>query len=282
MLEIKDISYGYTRQSNVFDSFSLTFSTGGVTGLLGLNGTGKSTLLYLIMGLLRPRTGCVLMDGTDTRLREPATMADMFIVPEEYDLPSVHLRDYVAAVRPFYPRFSDTLLSECLDGFAMPADIHLGTLSMGQKKKVYMAVALATGTRLLVMDEPTNGLDIPAKSQFRKVVARSVDEDKTVIVSTHQVRDVETLLDAVCVIGPNRVLLQAPMDAVSARLRWGESPTLPEDVIFSEPSVRGFSYLAPNTTGADSAVNLELLFNALMTVPDDVARQFADTAAAPR
>ena len=93
----------------------------------------------------------------------------------------------------------------------MSKDINLGALSMGQKKKVYMCLALATNTDYLLMDEPTNGLDILSKSQFRKVVIEGLSEEKTVIISTHQVHDVERMLDHVCIIEPNKVLLDAPL-----------------------------------------------------------------------
>ena len=198
----------------MLDHFSLTIETGGVYGLLGKNGTGKSTLLYLIMGLLHPQTGRVTYNGIDTRLRNPELLADMFIVPEEYDLPAISLEKYIKAIRPFYPRFDEDLMYKCLKDFEMPENINLGALSMGQKKKVYMCIAIATRTHLLLMDEPTNGLDIPSKSQFRKIVASSIDPDQVVIISTHQVRDVELLLDHVTMIERNRVLLHARMDTL--------------------------------------------------------------------
>jgi ABC-2 type transport system ATP-binding protein len=190
MLSIKDVTYGYTANYKVLSNFSLEFSEGGIYGLLGKNGTGKSTLLYLIMGLLHPNKGEVLYNGVDTRLRNPDIMSDMFIVPEEYNLPAISLKEYINSLRRFYPRFSEDTLKRCLDGFGMPLDVNLGALSMGQKKKVYMCMALAANTGLLLMDEPTNGLDIPSKSQFRKVVANSMTDDRTIIISTHQVRDV--------------------------------------------------------------------------------------------
>lgn len=214
MLEISNISFQYGNGPKVLDNFSLTLNEGGVYGLLGKNGTGKSTLLYLIMGLLRPKQGTVCYNGSPTFLRRPEALEDMFIVPEEYNLPALPLQKYIETIKPFYPRFDEELLHRCLDMFEMPADVNLGALSMGQKKKVYMCVALATRTRLLLMDEPTNGLDIPSKSQFRKVIAGSMDPEQIIVISTHQVRDVELLLDHVTMIENNRVLLNAKMDTL--------------------------------------------------------------------
>ena len=165
-----------------------------------------------MMGLLRPKKGCVTIDGINATLRMPEVLQEMFLVPEEYDLPRISLRKYLKAIKPFYPRFSDELLAKCLANFEMNSDINLGSLSMGQKKKVYICVALATNTRYLLLDEPTNGLDILSKSQFRKVIIEGMNDNKTIIISTHQVHDVERLLDHVCIIERNQVLLNDPLE----------------------------------------------------------------------
>lgn len=224
MLQIEDITYGYTSGRNVLEHLTLNYSEPGIYGLLGRNGSGKSTLLYLIMGLLHPKGGRIMMDGKDTKERHPETLSQMFIVPEEYDLPRVKLGDYIRTIRPFYPDFDSELMVKLLDMFELSningatpdkdgiPSIHLGALSMGQKKKVYMCIALAARTKLLIMDEPTNGLDIPSKSQFRKVIAHGTREDQTIIISTHQVRDVEMMLDHVTIIDGNRVLMNAPIN----------------------------------------------------------------------
>ncbi|MBQ0047964.1 MAG: ATP-binding cassette domain-containing protein [Prevotellaceae bacterium] len=224
MLQINNITYGYTPNLNVLENFSLNYSEPGVYGLLGKNGTGKSTLLYLIMGLLRPKQGEIFFDGENTKERNPEQMKEMFIVPEEYNLPSIKLPAYIKALKPFYPNFDSQLMVKLLELFEMThvnnctmnaegiPEINLGALSMGQKKKIYMCIALAARTKLLLMDEPTNGLDIPSKSQFRKVVAQGMRDDQTIIISTHQVRDVETLLDHVTMIEKNCVLVNQAID----------------------------------------------------------------------
>ena len=212
MIDISNVTFEYRKGKPVLKDFSLSFPQGGVYGLLGKNGTGKSTLLYLISCLLRPRHGEVRVDGMLSANRQPEMLREIFLVPEEYDLPSVSLKSYTRALKSFYPRFSDELLRKCIEVFDLEMDMQLGTLSMGQKKKVYMCVALATGTRVLLMDEPTNGLDILSKSQFRKAVVQGMDEDKTVLVSTHQVHDVERLLDHVTIINGNQVLLHGPLN----------------------------------------------------------------------
>ena len=212
MIEVSNISFKYAGGKDlVFDDFSLRLEENNIYGLLGKNGTGKSTLLYLISGLLRPKKGAVRFDGVETCKRLPETLQEIFIVPEEFDLPAMSLQEYVKINKPFYPRFSQEVLENCLNDFELTTDLKLSALSMGQKKKVFMSFALAAGTKLLLMDEPTNGLDIPSKSQFRKVVAQYMTEDRTLIISTHQVHDVERLLDHVTIIDRNRVLLQQPL-----------------------------------------------------------------------
>ena len=211
MINIQNVTFGYRSHQEVLDDFSLKFAKNGIYGLLGKNGTGKSTLLYLMMGLLRPQKGSVTIDGVSASLRRPEVLEEMFLVPEEYDLPRISLKKYVKSIKPFYPRFSDELLEKSLANFEMTSDINLGSLSMGQKKKVYMSIALAANTRYLLLDEPTNGLDILSKSQFRKAVIEGMNDEKTIIVSTHQVHDVERLLDHVCIIERNKVLLNEPL-----------------------------------------------------------------------
>ena len=224
MLKIENVTYGYNAMHNVLENFSLSYEEPGIYGLLGKNGTGKSTLLYLIMGLLHPKQGEITLNGANTQNRLPETLQEMFIVPEEYNLPSIPLPDYLKVLRPFYPNFDEQLMVKLLEMFdilnvngatldenGIP-QINLGALSMGQKKKVYMCIALAARTKLLLMDEPTNGLDIPSKSQFRKVVAQGMRDDQIVVISTHQVRDVETLLDHVTIIEQNAVLLNERMN----------------------------------------------------------------------
>lgn len=210
MITIKNLCFSY-RKTPLLQDFSLEFSPGGIYGLLGKNGTGKSTLLYLIMGLLHPQSGDVLVDGIPAKERNPKMLREMFIVPEEYDLPPIGLSEYVRALVPFYPNFSKELLRDCLSCFGMSTDLNLGSLSMGQKKKVYMCIALAANTSYLLMDEPTNGLDILSKSQFRKAIITGMTPEKTVIISTHQVHDVERLLDHIVIVERNRVLLDQPV-----------------------------------------------------------------------
>lgn len=277
MIEVTGLSFSYgSRKSKVLDDFSMSLDKGSVYGLLGKNGTGKSTLLYLMAGLLRPQSGRVLYQGADVTKRSPSTLQDMFLVPEEFALPYVSLKQYVKLNAPFYPKFSDELLKACLRDFDMNEDIHLGELSMGQKKKAFMCFALATNTSLLMMDEPSNGLDIPSKSQFRKVIASGMTDDKAVIISTHQVRDIDSLLDHVLIMDGSRLLLNEPVANICDRLYFAEQgvsePT--DDALYVQPSVLGNSVILPNTHHEDSKLNLEVLFNALLAEREKMQQMF--------
>lgn len=265
MIHISDLDFHYGGNPHaIFSNFSLSLEDNRVYGLLGKNGTGKSTLLYLISGLLLPNKGSISVDGYASQLRHPDMLQKLFIVPEEYDLPHSTLRQYVKISRGFYPRFSDEILRSSLAEFDLPMDLHLQSLSMGQKKKVYMSFALAANTKYLLMDEPTNGLDIPAKSQFRKVIANNMDSERTVLISTHQVRDVETLLDHILVIERSGLRLNLSVEEITRRYAFEMRPpgALTSDVLYAEASFQGNAVVAANPDARETSMNLELLFNA--------------------
>jgi ABC-2 type transport system ATP-binding protein len=219
MLEAKEISFKYKKKT-VFENFSLSVEKGKVYGLLGKNGAGKSTLLYLMTGLLCPQKGNVFYNHENVSKRLPSVLSDIFIVTEEFMLPHISLKKYVSINSSFYPKFSEEQLTQNLIYFDLDEDlnINLGALSMGQKKKVFMSFALATNTSLLIMDEPTNGLDIPGKSQFKKFIVSNMTDDRTVIISTHQVQDVEKLIEHVLIIDDNAILLNASTDDICRNL----------------------------------------------------------------
>lgn len=266
MIEINNISFKYSGSKNqIFNDFSLKVEENNVYGLLGKNGMGKSTLLYLISGLLRANKGSITFDDVDVTRREPDTLKEIFIVPEEFVLPSISLDAYVKLNAPFYPRFSNEVLQECLKDFELPSTMKLNALSMGQKKKVFMSFALAAGTKLLLMDEPTNGLDIPSKSQFRKVVANNMSDERTIIISTHQVHDVEALLDHILILDHSELKLNASVGDICEKyaFEYRTPAEMDDDVIYSEPSLQGNAVVCRRNGGEETTVNLELLFNAV-------------------
>jgi len=277
MIEAKEITFRYKRKS-VFNDFSCTFGNGKVYGLLGKNGAGKSTLLYLMTGLLQPYKGKIEYNGEDVSKRPPSVLSDLFIVPEEFMLPAMPLKRYMAINKPFYPKFSEEQLRKNLSFFELDDSLHvnLATLSLGQKKKVFMSFALAANTSLLLMDEPTNGLDIPGKSRFKKFIATNMTDDRTIIISTHQVQDIERLIEHVVILENNAILLDASAVDICRNLYFitGESHIDAEKALYVTPSFQGYNALMPNNDQEESTLNLETLFNAVLENPSTIHNLF--------
>ena len=270
-------NYGWRQQKSVFSDFSLSLERGKVYGLLGLNGAGKSTLIYLMAGLLTPKSGRVTIDGCNVRDRLPSTLGNLFVVPEEFELPHMSLKEYATLNGALYPRFSYDDLLRNLELFDINPEIKsLSSLSMGQKKKVLMSFAFATHTDLMLMDEPTNGLDIPGKSQFRRLVAREMSDNRTIVISTHQVRDIDRCIEHVVIIDNSKVLLDESVARITSKLQFVENGTATDAqrAIYSQPSVMGYSIVVPNNGGDETEINLETLFNATLGNRDKITEIF--------
>lgn len=267
MIQVNDITFSYPGSKHkVFDGLSLNLKDNHIYGLLGKNGTGKSTLLYLIAGLLRPKKGSILVDGLTASKRYPEMLQEIYLVPEEYNLPNMSLANYTKIHETFYPRFSKETLNKCLEDFEMPTNINMKQLSMGQKKKVYMSFALATGCRIILMDEPTNGLDIPSKALFRQVVAGNMTEGSSLVISTHQVHDVEQLLDHILILDNSRILLNTATEQITSDYTFSirQPAEMDDTVLYAEPSLQGNATIARRKEGDnETPINLELLFNAV-------------------
>lgn len=267
MIDINNVSFGYPGHGNLYENLNFSLPQGNVYGLLGRNGSGKSTLLYLMAGLLLPRKGNILFMGDNTKNREPKTLSNIFILPEEFCLPKCNFKKYVKQYAPFYPRFSEETLKTCLAEFNMPYDMPMGELSMGNKKKAYVCFALATNVSLLLLDEPTNGLDIPSKVQFRRAVSKTMNEDKSVIISTHQVRDIESLLDHVVIIDNGHLMLNTSVDNIVRQYAFEERPMGEpiDDALYAQRSMGGNKVIVANREGIDTPLDLEMLFTAAVT-----------------
>ena len=277
MIRINNITFSYRRKADdVLTNLSLSIEPGAIYGLLGLNGEGKSTLLHLMAGVLTPNAGNITIDDVDVRLRRPSTLSKLFIVPEEFSLPEISLENYVRINAPLYPNFNRDDMERYLKEFGLNSNINLKGLSMGQKKKVFISFALAANTPVMLMDEPTNGLDIPGKSTFRKVISMAASDDLTIIISTHQVRDIDKLLDHIIVMFNHKLLLNEPISEISRRLAFVESndAELVEKALYCQSSVAGKSLVLPNDNDDDSEVNLETLFNLAIEKPEVITQLF--------
>lgn len=272
MIEIKNLSFAYDKKQPVLRSLNLNIHEGGIYGLLGQNGVGKSTLLHLLCGLLTPSDGEILFDGENVRLRRPATLSETFIVPEEFSLPAITMAQYCKINAPFYPKFSIDDLKDNLALFNLNVNDNLATLSMGQKKKAFMCFALACNTKLLIMDEPTNGLDIPSKVQFRRFIASHMSDDRIIIISTHQVHDIELLLDHVIILDSHDVVLDSAMSDISSKIYFTLTPPNdPEKIIYQRKVFGATAYICmKNQDDPETEINLETLYLLCCEYPEKI------------
>jgi ABC-2 type transport system ATP-binding protein len=262
-LSIQGLEYAYRGQSSLFNGLSLQLQPGGITGVLGRNGAGKTTLLKLTAGLLYPNHGSVTVGTHSPSLRQPAFLQDIYFVPEEFYLPSVSMAEFVRLNAIFYPRFDTAVMDHLTETFELSTSERTDRLSFGQKKKFLISFALATRCRLLILDEPTNGLDIPSKAIFRQVMAGTLDDDQLVLISTHQVKDVDNLIDRVVILSNGQVIFNKELHDISATLQFVHSSVADgDDVLYSEANAGGYNTIR-RTGNGQSAVDIELLFNAI-------------------
>jgi ABC-2 type transport system ATP-binding protein len=275
MISIQNLSFAYKKKP-VFEGLNLQFAAGHVYGLLGKNGTGKSSLLRNIAGLLSPQNGSITVNGFTPFERLPVFLEDVFMVPEEFYLPDIPVPELVKHYAPFYPRFNTTRFSNYISVFEIPQDSTLQNMSYGQKKKVLISFALATNAKVLLMDEPTNGLDILSKSQFRKILAEALDEARCIIISTHQVKDLENLIDRITVIDEGKILFDENVEAITKKLsfRFAYDEAEVATAFYSESSLIGNVIVAPNTGDEESKLDLELLYKAIVTNSGQITKLF--------
>ncbi|MGK7395066.1 MAG: ATP-binding cassette domain-containing protein [Candidatus Cyclobacteriaceae bacterium M3_2C_046] len=264
MINIRDLNFNYSNQQNLFHHLQLDLKPGSITGLLGKNGAGKTTLLKLLIGLLHPQQGNIEAMGLKPQLRQPDFLEQTYFVPEEFYLSSLSVKDYIRAYRGFYPNFDLQLMDRILEDFRLSPTAGIHKMSYGQRKKFLISFALATRCRFLVLDEPTNGLDIPSKSIFRKVVAGALDENQLVVISTHQVKDVENLLDQIIILDEGEVIFQEETLHIADTYQFGYATSLENgSIMFSEPAPGGYKVIKPAQKMMETEIDIELLFNAV-------------------
>ena len=273
MITLKELSFSYNYKKHVLEHVNLEVTPGHICGLLGKNGEGKTTLLNLISGQVFPDQGECLILGEKPSERSAKFLQQIFILPEEISMPDVTAYEYMKMYAPFYPTFSQDIWKACLDSFEVDFSDRLLKMSQGQRKKVAITLALSAHTPLLLMDEPTNGLDIPSKSTFRKLVASLIEEDQTVIISTHQVRDLESLIDTVIILDHKHILINNTLNEISNKLYFGQ--VKPEEkTLYSEPSPIGTVGVTERENKEETPVSLELLFNAATIYPQEITKLF--------
>ncbi len=277
MITINNLEFSYSKKTKLLSNLSLQLEAGRIHGLLGKNGEGKSTLLKLVSGLVFPKVGTIDVMGFNPQTRQPEMLQEIFFLPEELPQITLSIENYEKVYAPFYPNFSSVKFSEYLQEFDVDnKKALLNKLSHGQKKKVMIAFGLATNTKLLLMDEPTNGLDIPSKGQFRRMVAAGVDENRCLIISTHQVHDLDSLIDNIIVMEKHKIVFNQPIENITNKLLFkvANRNESDENALYSEETLHGLYQVCKNTTGEDSKLDIELLFNAITTKTTEISKLF--------
>ena len=274
MIEIQNLSFSY-KKTPVFSDISLSFPEGNIYGLLGENGVGKTTLLKIICGLQRPTSGTSTVDGVTSHLRLPSMLQRIVFLPDEVKLPDNSTpQRYVDELAPFYPHFAQGTFLHLMQELEVEPDRKFKEMSFGQQKKSLIAAALALGTEYVLLDEPTNGLDIPGKAQFRSILSKMADEGKTLIISTHQVKDVENLIDPIVILSNNAVLLDASVQRITEKLYFEYGGEKRDDALYSEMLPGGYLNVVPNVSGEESQVSIEALFNAVLRNKNMISELF--------
>jgi len=265
MISIQNLSFSYPKKDSLFHGLDWECPNGAVIGLLGKNGAGKSTLLHLLGGLLFPKSGAITLDTHIPKERKPDFLEQIFFLPDDIAyVGNMSIANYQKVMGAFYPLFDLAQFDKILRDFGLEKKVKLKELSLGERKKVFLSFGLSTNCKFLFFDEPTNGLDIPSKSVFRKVIAGNLNEDQTLIISTHLVADVEKLIDRVAILNQGKIQIDADLLELSDRLFFSSSTNLPDEVLYSEKFGTGYQFIKIRKGNeAQTPVSLELLFNAV-------------------
>lgn len=262
MIEIKDLAFSYGK-TPILKSITTTLEEGRIYGLLGENGVGKTTLLTLLCGLKKVCSGSITTDGENPFDRTPTLLQNQFYLPDEV-LPVAMKAECFAKERgAFWPDYDHSKFLEIMKEFENDPAKKMNQMSAGQLKKTYISLALACGCKYIFMDEPTNGLDIPSKTQFRSAIMKYTSDDSTIVISTHQVRDLENIIDPIIILDRQDVLLNASVEEITSKLYFYYGTQLHPESLYSEQLPGRFIQVYPNTTGEDSKINVEALFNAV-------------------
>ena len=266
IVSVKDLDFSYPKRPMIFEGLQWSVPEGSVVGLLGKNGSGKSTLLHLLSGLLFPKSGTIALGPHSPKDRRPAFMEEIFFLADDVAYPgNMNIGEYERVMGAFYPAFDTSQFDQILTDFGLEKKVKLKELSLGERKKVFLSFGLSTNCRFLLFDEPTNGLDIPSKSVFRKVVAGNLTDEQTLIISTHLVSDVEKLIDRVAILNEGKIQLDADLLELSDRLLFSSSANLPDDTLHAEKFGTGYQFIKNRLNHeAQTPINLELLFNAVL------------------
>lgn len=273
MIQIKDLSFAYGDKF-VLKGINMSLEEGKIYGLLGENGVGKTTLLTLLCGLKKAQHGSIEIDGRNPWKREPEMLTDQFYLSDEVPAMNMKAEDYAKNYGKFWVRFDLDKFKEIMQILDVDPSQKMNRMSCGQLKKTHISFALACNAKYLFMDEPTNGLDIPSKTQFRKAITKYTSEDTTILISTHQVRDLENIIDPIIILDKQDVLLNESIESITDKLYFDYSNEKSENALYTEMIPGSSIQVLLNNTGAESKVNLEALFNTVMSHKDEIKTLF--------
>ena len=275
MIELKNFSFSYGL-APVFENIDLQFKEGNIYGLLGENGVGKTTMLKIISGLLRPKSGSCTVDGNVCFDRKPEFLENIFFLPDDVPLPDNSTPfGFFRDLAGFYAGSNEEEMQRLAKEFNIDPSRRFKEMSFGQQKKSLIVCALALNTRYLLLDEPTNGLDIPSKADFRRILSERVGGGQTIIISTHQVKDVENLIDPIIIISNSRVLLNASVEQITEKLYFEYGGQQRPDALYSEMMPGGYLNVLPNNGMGESQINIEALFNAVLRNREAINNNFS-------
>ena len=255
---------------------------GEILGILGANGAGKTTTLRILASVIKADEGQVCLDGADITgnlmdYRRHIGFLTSELKLEDYFTPN-YLFDYFSKLYGVGEEQAAQRKKELFEKFGIDkfAEVKVADMSTGMKQKISLVISIVHNPDIIIFDEPTNGLDIPGKSQFRKFIASGMSDDKTIVISTHQVRDIDKVLDHVLIMDDSRVLLDESTSNICDKLFFVESDDreLAKSALFAIPTIQGNYLILPNEKQDESELNLELLFNATLATPEEIARLF--------
>ena len=258
MIKLTNLEAGYKQKNPVLSAISTQIEAGNIYGLLGSNGVGKTTLLHTIAGVLEPLAGEVDVMGHTPSAHTRQFFEQIYYITDEVELPAMSLEGYIGTYAKFRPGFSREQMQDYLQRMNFTFGVRLNKLSLGNRKKFVIAYALACNTPLLLMDEPTNGLDIESKRQLRSILASLDMSNRAIIISTHQIADLEQMLSHILIIKDKQLIISTSLDNAAQRLAFGRVGE------FAEPLfVDGLRVIAQNS-GEYSNLDLEMLYLAVL------------------
>ena len=259
MIHFQNLSFSYSQK--VLNEVYTKFEKGHIYGLLGPNGAGKTTLLKLACGILGAKKGTVTLEGSNTSLRKPETLSKIFFLPEHPVATIDKINTFASEYGSFYPTFDYAQFKELMKVMRLDINSKFSTLSTGESKKAFIAFALALNTPYLLLDEPTNGLDITSKGEFRQIISRYMNDERCIIIATHQIKEIAKLLDHIVILKEKSIAVDSSIEELQRSYRCGTAQKAPADALYSEECINGYNYIAHKETSEESNIDIELLFN---------------------